>query len=89
MTPEAMEWLALHRVHEGGVARLGGIYFNHGRPVSGALAAEFGRLIDSGLLALARPDLRGREQVCVTHTGQIRYTSLHNGHTQQQGSDAP
>lgn len=88
MTGEAAEWLALHRAHEGAVAKLNGSYFNHGRPVTTALAATFEDLITSGLLALGRPDLRGRQQVCVTHTGQTKYGALRNGQGHHQQGKA-
>lgn len=88
MTPEAREWLALHRVHEGGVTTLGGEYFNAGRPVSGELADTFGVLIGSGLLALGQPDPIGRQQVCVTHIGQARYSELSAwGDRRHEGSE--
>lgn len=77
---ETAEWLALRRAHEGAVARLNGCYFNHGRPVAEAVASAFDTLISGGLLALGRPDLRGRQQVCVTHHGQSKYSALREGH---------
>ncbi|MGH4013412.1 MAG: hypothetical protein ACRDSL_05655 [Pseudonocardiaceae bacterium] len=76
MTPEATEWLALHRAHEGGVTRLAGHYLNFGRPVSGYLAEVFDEVIRAGLLALAQPSPSGQQRVCVTHLGQGRYREL-------------
>lgn len=73
---EAAEWLALHRAQEGAVAKLNGCYVNHGRPVIATLDAAFDDLIAAGLLALGQPDSRGRHQVCLTPSGQARYTAL-------------
>lgn len=70
------EWLALLRVHQGGVTRLDNDYLNHGRPVTDYLADALDELIRSELLALGRPTPSGQQQVCVTHAGQIRYTEL-------------
>ncbi|MGH3904310.1 MAG: hypothetical protein ACRDTE_08985 [Pseudonocardiaceae bacterium] len=78
MTPDVTEWLALLRVHEGGVTKLDGNYLNHGRPVADYLAATLDQLIRAELLALARPDPAGAQQVCVTHSGQIRYAELNS-----------
>ncbi len=72
------EWLALLRVHEGGVTKLDGHYLNHGRPVAGYVADALDELIRTELLALARPDPAGVQQVCVTHAGQIRYAELNS-----------
>lgn len=72
------EWLALLRVHEGGVTKLNGTYLNHGQQVAAYLADALDELIRAELLALARPDPIGAQQVCVTHTGQARYTELNN-----------
>ncbi len=77
MTPEAAEWLGLHRAHEGGVSKLAGDYLNHGRPVGSYLADVLDVLISAGFLALGQPSPSGQQQVCVTHTGQNRYAELH------------
>lgn len=70
------EWLALLRVHEGGVTTLGGRFLNHGQPVADYLAAALAELIRSELLALGRATPSGQQQVCVTHAGQVRYAEL-------------
>lgn len=72
------EWLALRRVHEGGVTRLGDRFFNEGRPVADYLAAAFDELIRCELLALGRATPSGQQQVCVTHAGQARYAELNS-----------
>lgn len=69
------EWLALLRVHEGGVTTVGGRFFNHGQPVAAYLAATFDELIRTEHLALARPT-PSEQQVCITHAGQVRYAEL-------------
>jgi hypothetical protein len=70
------DWLALLRVHEGGVTTLAGRFFNHGRPVADYLVETFTGLISTGQLALGRATPSGQQQVCVTRAGQIRYTEL-------------
>jgi hypothetical protein len=81
MTPEVAEWLALHRVHEGGVTKLVGHFFTEGRPVADYLAKVFDGLISAGFVALGQPSPTGQQQVCVTHTGQARYVALCWGST--------
>jgi len=79
MMSEVTEWLGLHQAHEGSVHKLNSSYVNaDGRPVAEFLAAAFDELISSELLALGRPDPRGHQRVCVTHTGQARYVELCN-----------
>lgn len=70
------EWLALLRVHEGGVAIRDGEYLNHGQPVAGYLAAALDELLRTGHLALGRATPSGHQQVCVTRAGQARYAEL-------------
>ncbi|MGH3914614.1 MAG: hypothetical protein ACRDTC_14590 [Pseudonocardiaceae bacterium] len=50
--PALYEWLALRRVHDGGVARSAGAYFDHGRPTPGHLTEVFDRLVWTGLVAV-------------------------------------
>ena len=79
------EWLALRRVHEGGVTRLGDRFFNHGRPVADYLATAFDDLIGCELLALGRATQNGQQPVCVTHSGQVRYAELNGTESGQAG----
>ncbi|MCA1705659.1 MAG: hypothetical protein LC808_21330 [Actinobacteria bacterium] len=72
MTTRVTEWLALRRVHEGGLTKLSGHYLNCGRPVGGFLAEMIDELVSAGFLALGRSSPTGRQQVCVTHPGQAR-----------------
>lgn len=71
------EWLALHRVHEGGVAKVAGIYLDHGYPVPDHLIGLFDRLTWAGLLQVAEGDpVWDLRQLSLTDTGQARYTTL-------------
>ncbi len=47
-------------------------------PVADYLADTLDQLIHTELLALARPDPAGAQQVCITHAGQIRYAELNS-----------
>lgn len=76
MTAEAVEWLALHRAHEGGVTRFNDGYLNHGRPVADYLADALDELVRTEHLALGPPGPAGQQQVCFTHAGQARYAEL-------------
>ncbi|MGH3916208.1 MAG: hypothetical protein ACRDTC_22800 [Pseudonocardiaceae bacterium] len=70
------EWVALCRVHDGGVILVEGDYIQHGRVIVGDVADTITRLIDTGYLALGTPDPRGHRTVCVTATGQTRCAEL-------------
>lgn len=59
MTSEAIEWLALHRVYEGGMSRLPGNYLNFGRPIAGYLADALDELVHDDRLALGPPSPTG------------------------------
>lgn len=54
--PDLVEWLALRRVHRGGVARFAGRYLDHGCPMPGYLTDALDGLIRAGLLALGSAD---------------------------------
>lgn len=72
------EWLAMFHVHEGGVTMLEGCFFNQGRLVGDYLAVVLVELIRTGHLALGAAVLSGQQQVCVTHSGQLRYRELNS-----------
>ncbi|MFN2496732.1 MAG: hypothetical protein ABR608_12615 [Pseudonocardiaceae bacterium] len=74
----ATEWLALLRVHEGGVTMLGGSFFNQGQPVADFFAVALDELLRTEHAALGTPTPTGQQQVCVTHTGQARYAELNS-----------
>ncbi|MFN2495136.1 MAG: hypothetical protein ABR608_04410 [Pseudonocardiaceae bacterium] len=71
-----IEWLALRRVHEGGVTKLGGGYLHYGQPLADYLGAALDELLRTEHLALGRPTPSRQQQVCVTHAGQVRYAEL-------------
>ncbi|MGH3796492.1 MAG: hypothetical protein ACRDSP_16565 [Pseudonocardiaceae bacterium] len=79
------EWLALLRVHEGGMSRLEGRFYNHGRPVADYLTDGLDALIRTEHLALGRPTPIGQQQVCVTKTGQARYAELNSNGVRRHG----
>ncbi|HEU0128115.1 MAG TPA: hypothetical protein VFQ48_05860, partial [Pseudonocardiaceae bacterium] len=81
------EWLALRRVHEGGVAKVAGIYLEHGRPVPGDLTEVFDRLTWTGLVAVAEGDpVWSVRRLSLTDTGHARYAVLCE---QQRQREAP
>jgi hypothetical protein len=71
-------WIALRRVHQGGVTNLAGQWRDSGSPVPGYLADALDRLTSSGQLALAvaDPESCGARRVTVTGTGRARYVTL-------------
>lgn len=73
------EWLALRRVHDGGLVLTEDGYVQHGRAITGEVAEAIGRLLDAGALALGQPDPRGHRTVCVTATGQAWYAEAQGG----------
>jgi len=78
ITANLTVWLALRRVTEGGVALLGGSYYQHGRPVPHYLNAPLKDLIDAGRLTLAEADLNsaGMRKVTLTDVGRELYATL-------------
>ena len=86
--PSLDEWMALRRVHGGGVAKSAGVYFDHGCPTPGHLTGVFDRLVWAGLVRVADGDLlwelRG---LSLTDTGQARYAVL--GERQRESVQAP
>lgn len=89
--PLLSEWIALHRVHEGGVGKCAGAYFEHGHPVPGQLTAVFDRLSWTGLVAVAEGDpLWSLRQLSITPAGHARYATLCTAlRAQRQQSDMP
>ncbi|MPZ67783.1 MAG: putative ATP-grasp-modified RiPP [Pseudonocardiaceae bacterium] len=75
MSP-VIEWMALRRVHEGGVTALRSRFLHRERPVADYLAEALDALIRTEHLALGRPDPIGALQVRATYAGQIKYTTL-------------
>ncbi|MDQ2882613.1 MAG: hypothetical protein M3Y48_15830 [Actinomycetota bacterium] len=74
--PDLLAWIVLSRVHDGGVTRQHGDYFDRDVLTPDYLAEPFAQLTDAGSLALADPDPTGRQQVTITDAGHSRYTQL-------------
>lgn len=75
MTP-VTEWLALLRVHEGGVTRQGGYYLNYGRPIIKYVADALDELVDARILVLGPANEYGQQKVLATAQAQARYAAL-------------
>jgi hypothetical protein len=80
MTP-VTEWLALLRVHEGGVTRQGSCYLNYGRPVIKHVADALNELVDARILVLGPANEYGQaEGPCHRRSpGPLRRAVLHPG----------
>ncbi|MGH3914666.1 MAG: hypothetical protein ACRDTC_14860, partial [Pseudonocardiaceae bacterium] len=77
--PGLYEWLALRRVHDGGVAKVAGVYLERGRPTPEHLTDAFDRLVWTGLVTVAEGDvLWDLRRLNLTDTGQARYTTLNH-----------
>jgi hypothetical protein len=74
--PNLLAWVALSRVNDGGVTRLGDDYLDHGSLTPDYLAGAFAELLDTGSLAVADPDLGAPRRVTITDAGHIRYAQL-------------
>jgi len=75
--PGLYEWIALRRVHDGGVAKLADAYLDRGRPTPDYLAEVFDRLVWTGWASLAEGDSRwALRRLCLTGAGAIRYAEL-------------
>lgn len=82
------EWMALRRVHDGGVAKSAGAYIDHGRPITEHLTGVFDRLIWMGLVSVAGGDpIWELRSLSLTDTGQARYMAL--GEHQRGDPQAP
>jgi len=74
---ELLDWIALRRVCQGGVAMLGSHYLDHGQRVPCFLPEAFRRLADAKLTGLLNPDHPGGlRRVVITLTGRARYQEL-------------
>lgn len=86
--PALDEWLALRRVHDGGVAKSAGAYFDHGRPVPEHLTGVFDRLIWTGLVSVVAGDpIWQLRRLSLTDAGALRYAAL--GEPRRDDSHAP
>lgn len=74
---ELLDWIALRRVHEGGVARHGSEHLDWGRKVPCYLPEVFDRLAEAELTELLDPDYSaGLRRVVCTPQGLDRYQEL-------------
>lgn len=75
---DLMAWLALRRVHEGGVTLLEDSYYHHGHALPHYLNAPLTELLNAEQLVLAEadPHTAGMQQVRFTQEGQDLYAVL-------------
>jgi len=77
--PELYEWLALRRVHDGGMAKSAGNYYDEGRPTPDYLTLMFDYLIRTQLISVAGGDpVWGLRRMSLTDLGKTRYAELCN-----------
>lgn len=71
-------WLALRRVNQGGVARLEGRYYDHGRPLLVFMNACLNACVESAHVALGEADFNsaGMRRAVLTHSGRDLYAAL-------------
>jgi hypothetical protein len=88
MTPEAVEWLAPHQAHRGGVTNLASNYshsYSHGgQSLTRYLANTLDKLITNGLIAPGTPNSIRHHRIRATHTAQPRYSALDTTNTPSQ-----
>ena len=75
---ELVDWMALSRVHAGGLVHYHGEYLDSGALMSRYLIPEllFDVLVRVGLLTVDPPDQLGLETLSLTEAGQARYEQL-------------
>ncbi|MGH8571613.1 MAG: hypothetical protein ACREX8_03425, partial [Gammaproteobacteria bacterium] len=73
---ELVEWIALRRVCGGGVAMVGGSWFDLGRLVPCYLPDTLDGLRRDGLIALTEVDEWGLRRAAATLAGRARYVEL-------------
>lgn len=75
--PFLYEWIALRRVHDGGMAKSAGAYFDRGHPAPGHLTGVFDLLVWTGLVTVADGDpVWDLRRLRLTDTGRARYAAL-------------
>ncbi|MGH3928390.1 MAG: hypothetical protein ACRDTF_00255 [Pseudonocardiaceae bacterium] len=88
--PELLDWIALRRVYQGGVAMLGSHYLDHGQRVPCYLPEACRRLADAELIELLDPDYPGGlRRVVITSHGRARYQELSAIRGHAAGPDQP
>ncbi|MGH3937802.1 MAG: hypothetical protein ACRDTG_04080 [Pseudonocardiaceae bacterium] len=74
---ELLDWIALRRVHEGGVAMHGSVYVHWGRKVPCYLPEVFGRLVETELAELLDVDCSEElHRMTLTSPGLARFRGL-------------
>jgi DNA-binding PadR family transcriptional regulator len=74
--PELPAWLALRRVHRGGITRVRSGYVDRGQRIPGYIADALDTLVPAGLVTFGEPDPAGYRQVALTPSGQARLAEL-------------
>ena len=75
--PHLYEWMALRRIHNGGMATSAGVYFDEGRPAPEYLARIFDYIIRTGLTEVDDGDpVWALRRMSLTDAGRLRYTEL-------------
>jgi hypothetical protein len=71
-------WIALRRVFDGEVTRLGDCWRDHGHPVPGYVTDSLDELLRGGLVMLADPDSTAENvaPAALTNTGIARFEQL-------------
>ncbi len=88
--PRLYEWIALRRAHDGGVAKVAGLYLDQGCPVPSYLTEVLDRLTWSGLVTVAEGDpVWSVRRLSLTDEGQARYAALCAEQQQRAPLEAP
>lgn len=69
------DWIALRRVSEGRMARMGDCWLDFGHRVPGYVADALTELLAGGLVTLADQDPYGLRRAALTDSGAARYES--------------
>lgn len=74
--PDLYAWMALRRVHRGGVTKTGNLYLDRDRRIPCFLPDVLDELTAAELLTLTEADPAGQQRVSATTAGQARYAAL-------------
>jgi hypothetical protein len=86
VNPELGRWLALRRVHRGGIAQFTqGVFIDRGRPVPDYIGGSLAALLAEGHIRTGRPEEgTGYLPLVLTTSGEIRYADLSDSYQQQR-----
>lgn len=75
---DLFHWIALRRIFDGEVTRLGGCWHDHGHRVPGYVTSTLDELLTDGLVTLADPDpmAKGAAAAALTRVGTTRFKQL-------------